>query len=121
METDDFDSWNWIMAAQKAGWIDPGFTETLPETVKRAKDYLRDRPHQIEKYHMDEKACEGGSTDSVRTTEHMEKCRVCGQMVRDDLTEHSFFGFKASCPQRESKDGGEKPCQHFSEGDSKRC
>jgi hypothetical protein len=42
---------------------------------------------------MTDRACEGAETRSVRTTEHMEECRVCKTQVRADLVEHPFFGF----------------------------
>jgi hypothetical protein len=40
------------------------------------------------------RACEGGETITVRTTEWMEQCRACGTMVRADLVDHLFFGFR---------------------------
>lgn len=46
---------------------------------------------------MSDKACEGGSTKSVRTSEHMEQCLVCKTMVRIDKVDDPFFGFKAGC------------------------
>jgi len=42
-------------------------------------------------------ACCGHETRSVRTTEHMERCRACGTEVRFDLVGHEFFGFAAGC------------------------
>lgn len=44
------------------------------------------------------RACEGAETLSTRhgMTE-MEECLECGSACRWDLTEHSFFGFKAMC------------------------
>lgn len=46
---------------------------------------------------MSGKACEGGMTRSVRTTEHMQECLVCKMRVRDDLVDDRFFGFVAGC------------------------
>ena len=46
---------------------------------------------------MSNKACEGGPTKSVRTSEHMEQCVVCKTMVRVDKVDDPFFGFKAGC------------------------
>jgi hypothetical protein len=45
------------------------------------------------------RACQGAATNDVRTTEHMCECQYCGIMVREDMTEHPFFGFKAGCQQ----------------------
>lgn len=45
----------------------------------------------------DRAACLGAPTVSVRTTEHMERCRDCGTEVQWQLVNHSFFGFKAGC------------------------
>lgn len=42
-------------------------------------------------------ACRGATTKEVRTTEHMEQCRACGDEVRHDLVDHEFWGFKAGC------------------------
>jgi hypothetical protein len=54
-------------------------------------------------------ACRGADTDSVREgCEHMERCRLCEMMVREDLVGHPFFGFKASC-DRESKPPDQDP------------
>jgi hypothetical protein len=30
---------------------------------------------------------------------HAQQCRSCGTRVRDDLVDHSFFGFAAGCQQ----------------------
>lgn len=46
---------------------------------------------------MSNKACEGGLTKSVRTSERMEECLVCHTMVRVDKVDDPFFGFKAGC------------------------
>jgi hypothetical protein len=43
------------------------------------------------------RACLGGSTLSVRMgSEHAQECVVCGTTVRDDMTDHPFFGFASS-------------------------
>jgi len=49
-------------------------------------------------------ACQGGDTRQVRTTEHMEECRVCGERVRFDLVDHPFFGFRAGCDKWKETD-----------------
>lgn len=36
----DWTAWDWLKAATKAGWEDPGETEPLEVTVKRAKEFL---------------------------------------------------------------------------------
>lgn len=33
-----------LQRAKEAGWVDPGITETLDETVKRARHYLYGLP-----------------------------------------------------------------------------
>ena len=48
------------------------------------------------------RACQGAQTmDCRRGPEHGQRCRECGTWVRDDMTNHPFFGFKAGCQQRE--------------------
>jgi hypothetical protein len=47
------------------------------------------------------KACEGGATRSVRTTEHMEECLACGTCVRFDLVRHPHFGFQ-NCDRKQA-------------------
>lgn len=43
-------------------------------------------------------ACQGGKTVDCRNgSEHGQRCRECGSWVRDDMTDHPFFGFKAGC------------------------
>lgn len=37
---DEFDV---LQKATEAGWVDPGYTEPLAETVKRAQEWLADR------------------------------------------------------------------------------
>jgi hypothetical protein len=49
-------------------------------------------------------ACQGGDTRQIRTTEHMEECRVCGERVRFDLVDHPFFGFRAGCDKWKETD-----------------
>lgn len=48
-------------------------------------------------------ACLGADTRSVRTTEYMEKCRLCGTEVQYQLVDHPFFGFKAGCDRMASR------------------
>lgn len=45
------------------------------------------------------KACEGAITEPCRMSgmEHGQKCQHCGTKVRDDMVDHSFFGFAANC------------------------
>ena len=40
MDEDKRDVWYWLSEATQAGWQDPGYTEPLEDTVKRAKAYL---------------------------------------------------------------------------------
>ena len=41
---------------------------------------------------------DGAPTLACRSgPEHGQRCRECGNWVRDDMTEHWFFGFKAGC------------------------
>jgi len=47
-------------------------------------------------------ACRGAHTVSVRSTEHMERCRACGTEIQYQLVDHPFWGFKASCEEREN-------------------
>lgn len=49
----------------------------------------------------DRAACLGAPTVSVRTTEYMERCRLCGTEVQWQLVNHSFFGFKSGCRRYE--------------------
>lgn len=42
-------------------------------------------------------ACLGAATRYVRTTEHMEECRVCGTQIQFQLVDHPFWGFRAGC------------------------
>lgn len=42
-------------------------------------------------------ACLGADTRSVRTTEYMEECRLCGTEVQYQFVDHPFFGFKSGC------------------------
>jgi hypothetical protein len=49
-------------------------------------------------------AANGGPTISrVRgcINDEMRECIICGDSCLWDMTEHSFFGFRASCPHRE--------------------
>ncbi|CAE6967461.1 hypothetical protein R70199_07849 [Paraburkholderia domus] len=47
---------------------------------------------------IEKRACYGGATVSCRIgPEHAQRCRSCGTKVRDDLIDHHFFGFAASC------------------------
>ncbi len=47
------------------------------------------------------RACQGAKTVDCRNgIEHGQRCRECGTWVRDDMTNHPFFGFKAGCQQR---------------------
>jgi DnaJ-class molecular chaperone len=49
----------------------------------------------------DRRACEGAVTIPERMgPEHCQECIACGQRVRDDMTEHPFFGFTSACPER---------------------
>ena len=32
--------------------------------------------------------------------DEMKECIICGNACRGDMTEHSFFGFEAACPQK---------------------
>lgn len=34
------DAWDVLTLATKSGWVDPGYTEPLDDTVKRAQTYL---------------------------------------------------------------------------------
>lgn len=44
------------------------------------------------------RACQGAQTVECRNgPEHGQRCRECGTWVRDDMTDHPFFGFKAGC------------------------
>ena len=45
---------------------------------------------------MTERACDGGQTRSIRFGE-MEECEACLTCVAWDLTDHPFWGFKATC------------------------
>lgn len=36
----ELDVWFTLRNAKLFGWVDPGYTETIEETVKRAEDYL---------------------------------------------------------------------------------
>ena len=49
-------------------------------------------------------AANGGPTVSRVTgciNDEMRECIVCHNRCAWDMTEHSFFGFRASCPHRE--------------------
>lgn len=47
------------------------------------------------------RACQGAKPVECRKgPEHGQRCRECGTWVRDDMTTHPFFGFKAGCQQR---------------------
>jgi hypothetical protein len=49
-------------------------------------------------------AANGGPTISrVRgcINDEMRECIICGNLCRWDITEHSFFGFRAFCLHRE--------------------
>ncbi|CAJ4327832.1 Uncharacterised protein [Burkholderia pseudomallei] len=48
---------------------------------------------------VDTKACNGAETRPCRMSDmgHGQECRSCGMRVRDDLIQHSFFGFAAGC------------------------
>lgn len=37
------DKWEILQRAKDAGWVDPGYTETLTQTVFRALEYLEQR------------------------------------------------------------------------------
>jgi hypothetical protein len=37
---EEHDAWHWLSEAERAGWQDPGQTEPLEDTVRRAKEYL---------------------------------------------------------------------------------
>lgn len=39
-----FDAWGILRRAELFGWTDPGHTEPLEETVKRAQEYLDQLP-----------------------------------------------------------------------------
>jgi hypothetical protein len=54
----------------------------------------------------EQRACRGAETRACRLSDmgHAQECRSCGARVRDDLVEHSFFGFAAGC-QRASAPG----------------
>ena len=44
------------------------------------------------------RACQGAQTLDRRSgPENGQRCRECGTWVRDDMTDHPFFGFKAGC------------------------
>ena len=44
------------------------------------------------------RACQGAQTvDSRHGPEHGQRCLECGTWVRDDMTGHPFFGFRAGC------------------------
>jgi len=46
----------------------------------------------------EKRACLGSETLSVRHfSEHFEQCLQCEMLVRQDLADHPFFGFKAAC------------------------
>lgn len=47
-------------------------------------------------------ACLGAETISVRTIEHMERCRACGTEVQWQLVNHPFWGFRAGCERRDA-------------------
>lgn len=51
----------------------------------------------------DRKACQGADTIENRDRcETMRECIACGMRVRDDMTEHPFFGFAAGCSERDA-------------------
>lgn len=53
---------------------------------------------------MRRKACEGEQTVTEWTASgDMEECLDCGRRVRWDLSDHPFFGFKASCSKIKSE------------------
>lgn len=49
----------------------------------------------------EKRACRGAETKPCRLSDmgHAQQCRSCGMRVRDDLVDHSFFGFAAGCQQ----------------------
>lgn len=44
MNDDSYKNWELIQRATTAGWVDPGHTESLTETARRAAEYLEQRP-----------------------------------------------------------------------------
>ena len=47
----------------------------------------------------EQRACRGAETRACRLSDmgHAQECSSCGMRVRDDLVQHSFFGFAAGC------------------------
>jgi len=52
------------------------------------------------------RGCEGGPT---LTAGDFDECAECGTRVAHDLTDHPFFGFAASCPNRERPEPATTP------------
>ena len=43
-------------------------------------------------------------TESCRMSDlaHGQRCRACNTRVREDLVDHKFFGFEASCVRKDA-------------------
>lgn len=52
------------------------------------------------------RACRDAKTDDcgLLDTGHARQCRFCGVKVRNDLVDHSFFGFAAVCQGESNED-----------------
>jgi hypothetical protein len=52
--------------------------------------------------HRDCAAIGGPTISRMRgcINDEMKECIICGNSCRWDMTEHSFFGFEAACPQK---------------------